>query len=502
MIKYPYTDFHEMNLDWVLENMKKLLSVYDELPETLQEYINNWFVTHPEYAVPDNSVTLAKINTDAKPFLENQYLTPEMFGATGDGITDDSTAFKEACDEAIRTGNTVYCFAKYRISDDITMDADSNKLNIMCFGDIIPYGHIVFKNVVNSDVTIKLLGGGTGNLSDAAVSFYGCGYTKFHLTAKNVNCLAFQMGGDIADGGPNFFCNVSVEGWYNLCTLHHGKSTGTRQYAFGTYDHIYDYQSSYGIRFERSHDITILHIENLYIDETHTRNSVEFVDCHMVNVVSLAIGGKAQYLGYINNSRIHIGYAFINSEDQDTRVTQGLFITGASRANIDYVASGFLDYAVIPNNIINPTGSTWHGAVYVKDGYTYNPNTDHLMKFDETTSLRVACGTELNTNITTPDATNFTYVSGGWSKVGGEVFINIKYKLNNAISGLSSLKVMFNGVPGDVDAGWEIYDIQKNSTNNPTNLYVSGGSIYLPPYGSLANPGDHYIVGRYFTKTD
>ena len=37
MIKFPYTDFHEMNLDWILEKVKNLDTKTDEFAEEVQE---------------------------------------------------------------------------------------------------------------------------------------------------------------------------------------------------------------------------------------------------------------------------------------------------------------------------------------------------------------------------------------------------------------------------------------------------------------------------------
>jgi len=47
--KYPYTDFHELNLDWLIEQMKNLETqvdnlhdtLYQELTTELKEYVNN-----------------------------------------------------------------------------------------------------------------------------------------------------------------------------------------------------------------------------------------------------------------------------------------------------------------------------------------------------------------------------------------------------------------------------------------------------------------------------
>lgn len=40
--KYPYTDFHELNLDWILSNMKKLLTEYQSLVDWMENDAKNY----------------------------------------------------------------------------------------------------------------------------------------------------------------------------------------------------------------------------------------------------------------------------------------------------------------------------------------------------------------------------------------------------------------------------------------------------------------------------
>ena len=40
MIKYPYTDYHELNLNWILEQVKNLENLPSEVEETLDEKVN------------------------------------------------------------------------------------------------------------------------------------------------------------------------------------------------------------------------------------------------------------------------------------------------------------------------------------------------------------------------------------------------------------------------------------------------------------------------------
>lgn len=58
--------------------------------------VTKWLDEHPEATttVQDGVIEEAKINADFLPWIKNDYVTPQMFGAKGDGITDDTNAFQ------------------------------------------------------------------------------------------------------------------------------------------------------------------------------------------------------------------------------------------------------------------------------------------------------------------------------------------------------------------------------------------------------------------------
>ena len=103
---------------------------------TVDNAVNAWLENHPEATttVQDGALTDAKFSDDLKLHTIKDYVAPEMFGAKGDGITDDTIAFQNAADR----GKFIFGKGIYKITDltltDVTVVADfklSGTLNLL-----------------------------------------------------------------------------------------------------------------------------------------------------------------------------------------------------------------------------------------------------------------------------------------------------------------------------------------------------------------------------------
>ena len=87
-----------------------LQEAIDEFAVPTQEAVDNWLEAHPEATttVEDGSLTEAKFTDALKLKTIKDYVTPEMFGAKGDGATDDTTAFKNCVADCVSKGLKLY----------------------------------------------------------------------------------------------------------------------------------------------------------------------------------------------------------------------------------------------------------------------------------------------------------------------------------------------------------------------------------------------------------
>lgn len=137
-----------------------LASVYakkTEIPENVSElqndagYIKQEVVDQliPIKAIKVNNVTILPDENHAVN-IENVYVTPEEFGAVGDGVTDDSSAFNACIAKANETGKYVLLSNKtYLIGNTLTNISNTNIIGINA---TIILGNNTFTKQINNCV--------------------------------------------------------------------------------------------------------------------------------------------------------------------------------------------------------------------------------------------------------------------------------------------------------------------------------------------------------------
>lgn len=147
-------------------------------------------------------------NVDGDLLIAKTYVVPEMFGAVGDGTTDDTTALRNALKHAIDNSIKLLLVGTYYITDSLLTNADYGSNVVLDIEGTRPlksfkyasdeYGGIKFQNGVNvfSGLT---LGGSIYRTAFMPVSrsqtgsiFYNCQLSAFSFEYCSVsNILAF-----------------------------------------------------------------------------------------------------------------------------------------------------------------------------------------------------------------------------------------------------------------------------------------------------------------------
>lgn len=185
------------NVEWVEQGMLT--------DEQTSNAINNWLNAHPEaITVPDESLTESKFTNDLKLHTLKDYITPEMFGAKGDGSTDDTSALQRAIDKSVETKKDIVLQNKTYLTTQPLQIQEKFTMRGISYADEY-YGQACIKNDLtnifssktnNLEAGIKLLNIrfiGTKNfISNTTFNWSQirhCGFTGFSKVLDNTQFL-------------------------------------------------------------------------------------------------------------------------------------------------------------------------------------------------------------------------------------------------------------------------------------------------------------------------
>lgn len=155
------------------------LYVDDPTQEEINYAIDHWLDAHPEATttVLDGSLTEAKFTDSLQLKTIKDYVTPEMFGAKGDGVTDDSAAFQAAYDAVKSTGGRIYLpSSSYYLGSGITGINHTGRKRVSFIGIAYPTVYVA------SNITVFSVG------DDSWITDLEGGYGYFELQRIFFQC--------------------------------------------------------------------------------------------------------------------------------------------------------------------------------------------------------------------------------------------------------------------------------------------------------------------------
>lgn len=98
------------------------------LGDSIDKAVATWLDEHPEVTttVQDGSLTEAKFSDALKLKTIKDYVTPEMFGAVGDGVVDDTAAIQAALYDSNVNKTKVVLINKYKVTQPVKVYAHSS----------------------------------------------------------------------------------------------------------------------------------------------------------------------------------------------------------------------------------------------------------------------------------------------------------------------------------------------------------------------------------------
>lgn len=210
-----------------ITELKDNLSEYESIfTGDVDESVQNWLDDHPEAttAVQDGSLTEVKFSETLKLNTIKDYVTPQMYGAKGDGVTDDTTAINQALSAS---DVVIFPKANYKISNPIVINGD--------FKRVYQYGTINYSG------------------ADSAVKITGCSNCEFRfdaIVARNGNCIELFTSG-LYERNQYIELHFNYLASGDKCVYLNREGSGSpEQYGWINEIHIYGgrfYSGNYGV---------------------------------------------------------------------------------------------------------------------------------------------------------------------------------------------------------------------------------------------------------------
>lgn len=246
--------------DWLDESGGQLITPWMNThgADAIETSVDSWLDDHPEATttVQDGAITEAKLDNALKLKIAKEYVTPQMFGAVGNGVADDTTAMQQALSNPVvfipsgtyKITNTLTASANFVIGQDCEIVADfaecksavmkftaddvinvsgisidANNIAAICFLiddndndnvlDEVNFENCIGKNTDNADLAVTV-GGLIVDRQSKITSIERCNFTEICRSSGNAGVIASN---GIGVGQIVGVCNISnnyIDGVY------------------------------------------------------------------------------------------------------------------------------------------------------------------------------------------------------------------------------------------------------------------------------------------------
>lgn len=132
---FPWSNFHEINLDWIIRRVKELGAAWDDLSKTLDPKIvsavNQWFAEHPEQA---NALQIANEALDKVDALTVDIRFSDEYGVPNDGTRDATPQLNTLFSTNDKPTMIVIKSGVYRIIDNFRVYSNTF---VWCYPDAV-----------------------------------------------------------------------------------------------------------------------------------------------------------------------------------------------------------------------------------------------------------------------------------------------------------------------------------------------------------------------------
>ena len=134
--EFPYTNYHELNLDWVINEIKVAKVNNDKIVDliaNLDDKISNIVIAIMNQWLIDGTIQGIVAEVNSENFINVKVPPSPLTACKGDGVTDDTTALQGIIDYALNNGKDIYFPSGTYLSGHLSINKTGGKLVMFSF---------------------------------------------------------------------------------------------------------------------------------------------------------------------------------------------------------------------------------------------------------------------------------------------------------------------------------------------------------------------------------